>query len=319
MDFLEDLNYRTFLWFRDHNVNGLILDRGKNQFGALKTNIASISATGYYLSLLPEFQRLNYLSDAEKMAEEVLRVVLNLVHKDGILNHFINCDTGDGIAEFSCLDTAIFLNGCIVISEFFPFLRKFTDELIERVLWDKFLLSDGFLSLGYLGGYLGPMDLRISEFAMCYFLAGKVDCWRQTKRVGYNLPLFVYYYGLGWFRDEELWLDAQNAVIANKSYYNLNGCWGISAGDTRDGYKSQGLWNDFDGTISPYSALACVLWEDDLTCFSGMVKCYGVCNFSKDWVGEDLVGIDLGSFAINLANKRSGIVWESWEKRFNEK
>ena len=35
-------------------------------------------------------------------------------------------------------------------------------------------------------------------------------------------------------------------------------------------------------------------------------------NLDRDWVGNDLLAIDLGSFALALANLRNRTVWDLW-------
>jgi hypothetical protein len=35
-------------------------------------------------------------------------------------------------------------------------------------------------------------------------------------------------------------------------------------------------------------------------------------TLDKDWVGPDLLGIDLGSFGVSVANHRRRTVWELW-------
>ncbi|MBI1917116.1 MAG: hypothetical protein HYS12_20610 [Planctomycetes bacterium] len=223
------------------------------------------------------------------------------------------------------------------------------------------------LALGWTPekGLLGPMDVRTSEAAMAYLLAiGSKnavgpECWYNTatnereiasRRVLHGeLPLFVSYYGLAWadlkgLKDKDgidLHGNAIRAALANRAFcrsiatrqhttYRVadGGWWGISAGDSAEGYVAPGpIQGDANGFVWPVTALAAVPWvpkeiEADLEqwrasrAWSRVVGKYGIAPFNLDtgWVGDDIIGIDLGAFLVNMANYRNRTVWDLWRK-----
>jgi hypothetical protein len=275
--------------------------------------------------------------------------------------------------EFSLLDTAIFLNGCMVVAEGFPSTSQLANRLNDRVDWTRFLvLKPGtkkkLLSLGWRPAHgrslLGPADVRSSEFAMPYFLAIGAraypihpSTWYNTAVVsgevcGYQLlnpdhPLFTSYYGLGWADlrgvidgdGVDLDANAREAALANREYCRRvaalrfrtyrageGGWWGLSAGDSPAGYVAKGPHaGDPYGTVWPTAALAAVPWVadellQDLSNWTASAAwrytCgdYGLAPFSLDvpWAGEDVIGIDLGSYAVSYLNYRDGAVWRLW-------
>lgn len=257
---LAALARRAFAYFREqrHPTTGLVLDRAGNFEGEVIGNsMASIAATGYCLSFLPEAVRQKWMNEqeAQQDAVQILRSVEEkLEHRHGILCHFIDYETGEcwRNSEFSVLDTAIFLNGAIIVAEAFPKkvdIVQRVNRLLARVNWSQFFVTrEGkrLLSMGWREdeGLLGPIDVRTSEAAMPLLLAigsGKapVEVWYNTaaKKANYrevagfrclhgNLPLFVHYYGLGWadlsgLMDKngvDLYNNATNASLANRAF-----------------------------------------------------------------------------------------------------
>jgi hypothetical protein len=171
------------------------------------------------------------------------------------------------------------------------------------------------------------------------------------KLCGYTIlnpghPLFTSYYGLGWHdlrgkKDGtglDLYGNARLAALANRAFCRAGGhqfrsfqeseggWWGISAGDSPKGYVAPGpVVAELDGTVWPTASLAALPWmpselNEDLPRWQasktwGRISGnYGLSpfNLDKDWIGPDLIGIDLGSFAINLANYRNRTVWDLW-------
>ena len=160
-------------------------------------------------------------------------------------------------------------------------------------------------------------------------------------------PLFTHFIGVsGWHdlraqtdRDGvDLYANARLAALANREFCNRlgnqlstyrhdsGGWWAISAGDSPDGYLAAApVFGGPDGTVWPLAALATVPWipqeiQDDLARWrsspSWRAACgdYGLSPFNLDrrWVGNDLIGIDVGSFCLSLANHRNGTAWRLW-------
>ncbi len=376
---LDQLARKAFLWFEEHRSKktGLVLDRSPNSpMGRELPNLSSIASVGYYLSMLPEAERTSQIS-SEEAKERALQIVSyalnNMKHYHGIFYHFVDVDTGEPIegSEVSCLDSAIFFNGCMVVAQAYgERIAELANTLVDRADWTQFIVKHpethkDVLALGWKQrmGLLGPMDVRSSEMAMAYFLAvgsrsHPIDpqYWYNTSVMFGDIegrrvlnprhPFFTSYYGLGWhylkgFVDKEgIDLDgnARKAALANREFCRLlaehsltyskesGGWWGISAGDSPNGYVTPHLiLGDANGTVWPTAALAAVPWipdeiETDLdnwrnspiwTIVSGT---YGLTPFNLDveWVATDVIGIDLGSFYINLANHRNGTVQQLW-------
>ena len=158
--------------------------------------------------------------------------------------------------------------------------------------------------------------------------------------------LFTSYYGLGWHMLEgrldpdgvDLWQNARAAAIANRAFcraardqtyqWKWGGWWGISAGDSPRGYIAPGpVANDAGGTVWPTAALAALPWASreigqDLEVWAKspvwqyVTGPYGLApfNLQEGWIGTDLIGIDLGSFYLAVANLRRATVWDLWRQ-----
>jgi len=220
------------------------------------------------------------------------------------------------------------------------------------------------LSMGWKSdaGLLGPMDVRSAEFLMPYLLAvgaetNSIDpqIWWNTKVVKgtiagreiLNAPshgLFTSYYGLGWCNLEgrvdrdgiDLWENARLSALSNRDFSRdeksstyaakWGGWWGISAGDSPQGYVAPGtIKSDAGGTVWPIPALAAFPWarrelDADLAQWQSSPPWayvngpFGLAPFNVDekWIGEDLIGIDLGSMCLHIQNQRRGTAWRLW-------
>lgn len=380
----EQLAIAAFDWFETYRDarSGLVPDRAPNRVvsGSLPPRelCCSIASVGYYLSLLPDAVSRKRLAegDARSRALQVLTFLEKRAdHRHGLLFHFIDLKSGQRYfeCEYSALDTAILLNGCMVVSAHFRHeVAEVADRLIDRVDWSQYLLpgSDGkpaTLSMGWKPGtgLLSSMDIRSSEFAMPYLLAIgaaerpiapelwsglRVDRGPAGNGGGVLLNpshgLFTAYYGLGWHSQEfcsatgmsDLWHNAGNSTRANRTfcaaeqsvtYSNENGSWwGISAGDSPDGYFAPGLVaGSGKGTVWPTTAVAALPWDEtqirnDLKVWRSsrvwkkVAGPYGIApfNLERDWVGEDLIGIDVGSLAVNVVNQTNQSVWKAWQQ-----
>ena len=384
---LDGLHRKAFEWFREyrHPKSGQVLDRGANGIGASaageggeerrrRGRMASIAATGYFLSLLPDWVKLGWLTEAQAREQALVTIdfAARMPHHRGLLYHFQDWESGARWAEseVSSLDSAIFFNGCIVVAEAFGGeVAERANALVDRAEWDQFLTrhpktGKELLSLGWTPekGLLYPADVRASEMAMPYFLAVgsrthpiAARLWYETDVVRGRLggvevlnpthPLFTSYYGLGWHdlkglvdrEGVDLWGNARDAAVANREVCRqlarryrtygeeAGGWWGLSAGDSPAGYVAPNpLVGDADGTVWPVATLAALPWMPELErevmawrasrSWGEVEGKYGLSPFTleKGWVGPDLLGIDLGSFAVCYANYRRGTVWELW-------
>ena len=374
---LKKLAYKSFQWFQHYRNpdTGLVLDRGSNWKDAEKRNtMASIASSGYFLSLLPVWVRLGWLSESEarKEALRTLRFAwTKLPTHYGLFYHFMDWKTGRrwGDCEVSVLDSAIFLNGCMTVAEVFRGdVARVANELMDRADWTQFLVSSGngqVLALAWSpeNGLYGRADVRSSEMSMPYLLAIGSDAHPIPKNLWYHMrtdygklegyrilnpgfPLFTSYFGLGWcelknMKDKDgvdLYENARQTALANRAACRAiatrwktfrqdeGGWWGISAGDSPKGYVAAAPPDgDGDGTVWPMAALADITWipdviDKDLVRWMSSMNwdevngAYGLAPFSldKSWVGDDIIGIDLGSFSVNWANYTTGLVWKLW-------
>ncbi len=165
--------------------------------------------------------------------------------------------------------------------------------------------------------------------------------------------LFTSYYGLGWCNLKgrtdkdgiDLWENARMSALANRDFcwsekditYSeaLGHWWGLSAGDApsrRQGekqiYIAPGtIKGSAGGTVWPIPALAAYPWvpnELDADLAQWQVSPvwpyvngpFGLAPFNveENWIGEDLIGIDLGSMCLNIQNHRRGTAWRLWSE-----
>ena len=161
-------------------------------------------------------------------------------------------------------------------------------------------------------------------------------------------PLFTSHYGLVWanlvgMHDPDgfdPWTNARTAALYNRAYCRMRGAegvetynetnggwWGISAGDARGGYVAPGPFEkgDPDATVWPTAALAAVPWAqsefaEDFpswrknAAWDNALGPYGLAPFTlvRPWVGQDVIGIDLGCLAGTWANLIDGSIHRHW-------
>lgn len=387
---MDNLADSAWSWFvaNTHPVTGLTLDRAANGPQGKQHSIASLGGSGFYLGLLPiavERGRLEEKAAAQRAVRTMRFALESIDHNDGIMLHFVDWTTGHkaGKSEYSTLDTAIFLHGCIVAAQYFGSAAALSDELLERVRWENLKIHDSpngntVISYGFDGSTRQPLrsgaNVRSSENLMpCVLACGSRGhaigpwCWENMTIVS-DLPLrikqwtppaelhgllnahhglFTSYYGLSWMNlsglhdpdGVDLWTNARRAAIFNRdicrevfaksfsTYRPENGgWWGLSAGDSPDGYTvPDPLMGDRNGTVWPTAALGSFPWvsaelSEDLASWkkspwwSRVRGPYGLSPFSIDhnWIAPELLSIDLGSFAINWWNARNGFIYQLW-------
>lgn len=160
-------------------------------------------------------------------------------------------------------------------------------------------------------------------------------------------PLFVHQYSHAWFDFRELrerppkavdWFaNSVAATAAQREFcYKLAlvfpsyaaDMWGITASDSAMGYT---VWGEpprtarIDGTIVPSAAGGSLMFTPDITLRAlrkmyqhlgtTVYKRYGFVdafNPHDEWVGPDVVGIDVGIILLSAENLRSGFVWKQF-------
>jgi hypothetical protein len=180
------------------------------------------------------------------------------------------------------------------------------DRAITNVGWDRMKREDAnYKGIDIIRG--GP--LFIHQMAESFY-----DFSNMRDRLGYN-----YY------------VASKNAAVANRQYCidNPKGMkdygpdfWGLSACDSPDGYSAFGAphWIEDNGTITPTSAIASVYWlpKEGRSVANNLranhANAWGRYGFSnginpqRNWVGPDVIGIDLGMMLLNVENHRTGLI-----------
>ncbi len=250
-------------------------------------------------------------------------------------------------------------------------IQSLVTTIVDRL--DYQWMLDGHPSLLSHGWYpeVGFIPHRWDDYSelMILYVLGlgaareplSVASWRAWQRPpveygGYRyvgrVPLFVHQYAHAWidFRD---WRDPEDphdwhensvrAVRAHRQFCidlapEFPGCydesvWGITASDTRSGYRA---WSGpprtpgIDGTVVPCAAGGSLMFAPDisLTALHAMKerfgdRIYGRYGFAdafhptSGWVNPDVIGIDVGITLLAAENLRSGRVWE-WFMRNQE-
>lgn len=163
---------------------------------------------------------------------------------------------------------------------------------------------------------------------------------------GYSLPLGFDYGGPLFFsqysflgldphglKDEyaDYWEQNQHHTFINYAYcidnpHEFKGfganCWGLTAGDTYDGYNAYSPTND-GGTIAPTAALSAFPYAPDKSMKAlkhfyydlgdkiwseyGFVDGF---NETKNWYASSHLAIDQGPIIVMIENYRSGLLWK---------
>lgn len=158
-------------------------------------------------------------------------------------------------------------------------------------------------------------------------------------------PLFIHQMSHGFVdfdkrRDRmgyDYWVATRRATMANRRYCITNPrgfsgygsqFWGLTASDGPDGYGAFGapIWGDDNGTVAPTTVAASIEFltaECQLTLNTMRTQhanAYGRYGFSnginpsRNWVGPDVIGIDLGMAMCAIENFRDGFVHKQSEK-----
>ena len=281
----------------------------------------------------------------------------------GFFYHFLDSATGDRAwhSEASSIDTAWLLCGALHSRAYWDDadILKYANELLNRADWKWMLNGRDTLSHGWTpegGFYKWRWDSYCEVLAM-YLLAISSEkhaipaaCWNAFARPGADYqgifyidastPLFVHQYSHAWF-------DFRNRVDRYANYYRNSvrateahrlfcialskkypwygpDMWGVTASDSRTGYRVWGSpANPPDGTLVPSAAGGSLAFLPNLcgTVVRNMYNRYPE-SWSKfgfvdafhpeeKWYSRDVIGIDLGIVLLMAENTRSEQVWDS--------
>ena len=225
--FLEDLERRAFLYFREQSdaETGLTLDRARTDGTAhppshQSHNIASAGAEGFGLAGLCIAAENNWVkpSEAKQRARNSLDFLLNRApHKNGWFYHWMDKSTGERRwkSEISSIDTALLLGGVLTVRQCFADDEEIVilaTRIYERVDFPWMLAErTNFFSHGWKPetGFLTARWNDYSEQMLLYVLAigspthpVSTDVWYAWRRdwrnyFGYRYlaavpPLFIH-------------------------------------------------------------------------------------------------------------------------------
>jgi hypothetical protein len=151
-------------------------------------------------------------------------------------------------------------------------------------------------------------------------------------------PIFIHQMPSGFFnfrsqRDRlgyDYWVSSTNAMHIHRQFCldrsaefrtYAEGFWGLNASDGPQGYAAHGAVDGTDdGTVSPTGAISSILFTPELALSvarslfekQGLWGKYGFVNafnIDRNWIAQDVIGIDLGMALLSLENYRTGLVW----------
>lgn len=262
-------------------------DEASPGFGLIRDNtasteMASIASVGFGLSAIPIGVERGWISREEgyQRAKGTLHTMLNHAEQvEGFFYHFLYMDTAKRFnnCEASVIDTAILVNGAIVVAEYFGGeINDLFERIYRRVNWEFYRdKNKNVFYMSYLPerGHEGQWGMY-GEQLMQYILGVgspthpiPVSCYEtMEKLVGqygeYSFiytwfgSLFTHQFSHAWFdfrnwRDQEgtdWFKNSQIATLANRQYCidNPEGfkafhsrSWGLTASEGPSGYSGR--------------------------------------------------------------------------------
>lgn len=243
-------------------------------------NVSSISSTGFGIcAIVIGVSRgyVSYESAYERVLKTLKNVYENASNTEGFFNHFLDMNNSKTVwnSEVSIIDTAIFIMGAMVASEYFnKEISEYFEKLYRRINWEFFRdKSSNRFYMGYDSvqqKHFGQWD-SYAEQLMTYFLGVASPTYKINKEMFYDFErhkvsyknnsfiyspfgsLFTYQFSHG-FLDFKGKVDRENTDFFNNSkiatYLNREHCinnskkyktyssksWGISPCETPKGY-----------------------------------------------------------------------------------
>jgi hypothetical protein len=291
-------------------------------------------------------------------------------HEHGFLYHFIDIESGQRMfgSELSSIDTALLLCGVLLCRQYFAGnarIEALATTFYRRIDWDWMLNGGTTLSMGWLPdqGFLKHRWDIYSELMTMYLMAiGSpthpitADTWNALQRpvvqfggidyISGVAPLFIHQYAHAWcdYRDQRD-LHANyftNSIAATRTHqlwcltqgqkfpWIDQDMWGITASDSREGYRVWGgppSMGPLDGTLVPCAVAGSLPFlpaecshvllsmrqkmGDKVWTRYGFVDAF---NPKTNWFAEDILGIDQGISILMAENLRSGFAWQYFMK-----
>ena len=291
-------------------------------------------------------------------------------HEHGFLYHFIDMESGQRMfgCELSSIDTCWLLCGILTCRQYFAGnerIEALATTFYRRVDWEWMLNGGQTLSMGWLPdqGFLRHRWDIYSELLVLYLLAiGSpthpipASTWNDLQRpvvqfggldyISGVAPIFIHQYAHAWcdFRNvadlhANYFTNSIAATRAHQLWCLTEGrkfpwfdqdLWGVSASDSREGYRVWGgppAMGPLDGTLVPCATGGSLIFLP-AECSHVLLsmqeqfkdKVYGRYGFvdafqpKANWYGPDVLGIDQGIMMLMAENLRSGFVWEWFMK-----
>jgi hypothetical protein len=291
-------------------------------------------------------------------------------HEHGFLYHFIDLESGQRMfgCELSSIDTCWLLCGILTCRQYFSGnarIEALATTFYRRVDWQWMMNGGQTLSMGWLPdqGFLSHRWDIYAELLTMYLLAiGSpthpipAATWNDLQRpvvqfggidyISGVAPIFIHQYA-------HAWCDFRNVADLHANYFTNSiaatrahqlwcltegrkfpwwdqNLWGLSASDSRDGYRVWGgppSMGDPDGTLVPCATGGSLVFlpaecshvlqsmreefKDKVYQRYGFVDAF---NPHAKWYGPDVLGIDQGIMMLMAENLRSGFVWEQFMK-----
>lgn len=212
-----------------------------------------------------------------------------------------------------------------------------------------------------LGEYNGSGPIVWFPWSGALFTSFFAHCWINYSAMGPDDPTWwrvPHRAHVDWWENSRR-MTNMHRQKALENPINLPGVgansWGLTASDVQDGYGVPGLFphalpmpgaqqpRDYmqwpvkddwgDGTISPYGAGSCIMFEPDAAVAalrhyrsldvgaarplwtdpaSGGYGFQDAFNVGKKWVADDCLAIDQGPLLLAIENARTGLIWKTF-------
>lgn len=291
-------------------------------------------------------------------------------HEHGFLYHFIDIESGQRMfgSELSSIDTSLLLCGVLLCRQYFAGntrIAALATTFYRRIDWQWMLNGGTTLSMGWLPdqGFLSHRWDIYSELMTMYLMAIgspthpiSAETWNALQRpvvqfggidyISGVAPLFIHQYAHAWcdYRDiRDLHANYFTNSIAATRTHQLwcltigktfpwidQDMWGITASDSRNGYRVWGgppPMGALDGTLVPCAAAGSLPFlpaecshvllnmrekmGDRVWTRYGFVDAF---NPKTNWSASDILGIDQGISVLMAENLRSGFAWQYFMK-----
>lgn len=260
---------------------------GSKGFGLIRDNtseegkdICSIASVGFGLSVIPIGVERGWITREEgfeRAKGTLLTFLNNAEHVEGFYYHFLHMDTAKRHAscEASIIDTALFLNGAIVVAEYFgEEINSIFEELYKRVNWNFYRDEEKdwfYMSYKPEVGHQGQWDVYGEQLVQ--YLLGAASPTHPVPKSTYDVmqklvgrydqyefiyswygSLFTHQFSHAWFdfrnvsddKGTQWFENSRLATLANRQYCIDNpenfkafheNSWGLTASDGPSGYS----------------------------------------------------------------------------------